>query len=449
MQPLPKLSLQANLRRLRRLLILTLLLQGGNEIQAQSSAIAVDGQPYRYQRAVSGLSGAQGYRQISLPPEVVAKLSLTLGDVRLYETSGDVKTEVPYLLEAAETAAVRGEVAFEIMNKSYSGAACFVTLRQRTRKTVNEIVLEFGEDNFDRYLTLEGSLDGAKWLTVAERLRVVSIRNAFVSYTYTTLNFTPSDYPYFRLKIPELKPERVNFRGATVSNFQSPQTSLDTLPVASWKVGTLAKTQQTEVLITLGTLGTLGTMYAVSRIELSFKKGKDFYRTVEASYKTQSAETAKMENLRPELKRDFWQSLTGTIFSSLEPSVIDAPDVRATALRVLINDRDNKPLEITGVRVLAVPQRLIAEFAPQKNYTLHYGKPGDRKPSYDLVYFKDSIPANLASLALGTEEMITQPASQPSQLESKWWLWAVMGVIIIVIGLFSFQMLRSTGPAQE
>jgi hypothetical protein len=77
--------------------------------------------------------------------------------------------------------------------------------------------------------------------------------------------------------------------------------------------------------------------------------------------------------------------------------------VRTSALRVRILDRDDEPLALNSVTVLAPAERVLFEARPERRYALEYGRPDRGAPSFDLVRTVDPArwSAEAASAALG------------------------------------------------
>ena len=74
---------------------------------------------------------------------------------------------------------------------------------------------------------------------------------------------------------------------------------------------------------------------------------------------------------------------------------------------------------------------------------LTYGRANDNAPTYDLVHFKEKIPDSICELNYGHEQSVLHAATTKNVIvENKNWLWIAMGAIILLIGFFSFKMLK-------
>ena len=113
-------------------------------------------------------------------------------------------------------------------------------------------------------------------------------------------------------------------------------------------------------------------------------------------------------------------------------------------LRITIYNGDNQPLTISNVSAKGYKYQLIARFTEPANYVLVYGNPSARQPSYDISKFETKVPKELKSLEIGAEEVIVKnekPKVKPL-FENKYWLWGIIGLVILILGGFTLRMLR-------
>lgn len=76
---------------------------------------------------------------------------------------------------------------------------------------------------------------------------------------------------------------------------------------------------------------------------------------------------------------------------------------------------------------------------------MFYGNEKTQAPNYEIEKFESKIPENLNSVNIGSEQK--NPAYsikiEKPLFENKVWLWALMAVIIALLGWFSFKMLKN------
>jgi hypothetical protein len=118
--------------------------------------------------------------------------------------------------------------------------------------------------------------------------------------------------------------------------------------------------------------------------------------------------------------------------------------------QIIIENGDNEPLPISEVVVYAIRYTLAARFLdPNCTYYLAYGKEDDYTPEYDIEHFITDIPKQLTELQYGevlkqpkTESSSVKASSTPAEKSHQQLLWWVMGVIVLLIFIFSAKMMK-------
>jgi hypothetical protein len=134
---------------------------------------------------------------------------------------------------------------------------------------------------------------------------------------------------------------------------------------------------------------------------------------------------------------------TGTI-NSIEKNEFEVNSTVIKTLRMVVENHDNRPLQIDAVSVEGYEHKLVARFDEQGSYFIVYGNPWASKPIYDISRFTDKIPTRLLTLYLGEEQLNTKATALGTGLlfQNKRWLWSIMILVIITLGWFSFSMIR-------
>ena len=164
--------------------------------------------------------------------------------------------------------------------------------------------------------------------------------------------------------------------------------------------------------------------------------------------------------------------------SSKTNNTFSFDDILVKYGQIIIENGDNEPLPISEVVVYAIRYTLAARFLdPNRTYYLAYGKEDDYTPEYDIEHFITDIPKQLTDLAYGKEddytpeydiehfitdipkqltelqygEVLKQPktesssvkaSSTPAEKSHQQLLWWVMGVIVLLIFIFSAKMMK-------
>jgi hypothetical protein len=153
-------------------------------------------------------------------------------------------------------------------------------------------------------------------------------------------------------------------------------------------------------------------------------------------------------------RADWFESFVRTSWQHADPSTTPAPleipfpQSRARDLLLIVEEGDNQPLPITGVRLL-LPGWQLRFFRPAAPIRLLYGRPDLSQPRYDLAML---APSAMSGNALEITAVPETVASQPVALLSPRAFWiglslAVLALLALIVRLLSRPGRRSSRPA--
>jgi hypothetical protein len=314
------------------------------------------------------------------------------------------------------------------LNKSRKDGKLFITFELPKGLSVNYVDLRVEEDNFDGYVTLEGSPDQHEWFEITKHQRILSVKNGQVEFSSTSLRFPESNYRFLRASIESDKPLTV-----TSASFLKTTTKAGTFQTIDqhWKVSQNKAGKQTLIDITFK------DSQPVNKLQFDIPHQVDYYRSFSIAIVEDSTQTPKGWTY-------YYNPLYSGYLTSLSNNAIEISTTRAKKLRVIIHNADNPPLTINQVTASGPQVDMIMKLAAGDNYFLLYGNKNIAPPSYDLVHFQDQIPDSVTSITPEAEEYIGTPEEHVSPLlENKLWLWAAMGLVIGVLGFFTLKMMKS------
>ncbi|WP_299437587.1 DUF3999 family protein [uncultured Aquimarina sp.] len=383
---------------------------------------------YAYKRELKGIT--DNWHRIMLPDEMFKNVSQDLSDIRIYGITKENDTvEAPYILKQNQKKRSSKQVNFEIINRATTSKGSFVTFKIPSEQAINQIRLFFKEDNFDRLVNLEGSQNLKEWYSIIDEYRILSIKNELTAYSFTSLKLPDSKYQYYRLFIkgtaaPELKNAQITMQETTEGDYKMH---------AIKSMRTEEKKQNRSTVIDID----LQTAVPVSYIKIEASNNFDYYRSVRIEYLRDSIQTQKEW-------RYTYQNLSSGILNSIEENEFRCNSTITDKLRVIIDNQDNEPLTISTIQIKGYTYELITRFTTPATYYLTYGNARIGKPSYDLQYMSNIVPEKLKPIGLGTEEGIEKKGVKvvTPLFENKIWLWAVMGVIIALLGGFTLMMMK-------
>ena len=380
---------------------------------------------YQYRTELKGID--QQWHQIDLPTEIYSEIKTDYSDIRIFGITDQDTIEAPYLLYKGQRGTADKEKAFKQINKSKKGNAYYYTFQSPTETSINKIILDLKDANFDWEVRLEGSQHQKKWFTILDNYRIVSIKNELTNYQFTKLQFPVAKYRYFRLRIPS--EDQPKLAGAKLSFQEKTQQSYKTYPIKSFSVTENKDKKQTIIELQLQEPS------PVSALQIKVADQLDYYRPIKIQYLRDSVKTQKGWHLN-------YLPYAKYTLHSVDKDDFLLSQMTVQKLKIIIYNQDNAPLQIEEVVAKGITPYLIARFNTPAKYYLTYGNAKARTPRYDIARFKENIPKELSTLQLGPILETKQAAQQQPLFTNKLWLWGLMAVLIVVLGGLSLKMMR-------
>jgi len=383
---------------------------------------------YSYKRELIGIN--EQWHSIVLPNEIFGKISPSFSDIRIYGiTTKNDTVEAPYLLKLSKEKTVLKEEPFTLINQSKNEKGYYFTFETPVGISINQIDLDFKQQDFDWRISLEGSQNLQEWFSIIEDYRILSIKNELTYFQFKKVIFPRSKYRYFRLFIksdnkPDLVSAKLFLTTTTEGNYR--KYVLSSLTIDSEKIN-----KQSILDVELESFA------PVNKLKINVKSKTDFYRPITIKYLSDSVKTEKG------WRYNYSTLMSGTL-NSVEKNEFTFNSALLQKLKIIIDNQDNEPLEIESVEVQGYVHKLVARFIEPATYYLTYGNKQVARPKYDIERFTEKIPSSLTELKLGTEVSIEK--SEPKKLEplfkNKNWLWAIMTIVIVLLGWFTLKMMK-------
>jgi hypothetical protein len=402
--------------------LFTLLLLCANIANAQTNA-------YKFKRSITGVNSV--WHKMALPDDLYKKANAGFEDLRIFGINGKDTTEVPYLLKQRADKVTTNDITFKQINQSTNPNGYYYTFQSPAINLINQIKLAFKQENFDWKVTLEGSNDNKEWFAILSDYRILSIKNNDTDYQFTKLNFPDSKYQYFRIAVKSpVQPELLE---AKISKTDTIKGTYQEVKYQSFDLKNDVSKKETVIDVTLA------NPVPLSYLKLNAQSDFDFYRSIKIEYATDSFKTDKG------IQYNYANLYEGTI-SSLEEPAFNFVNTITSRLKITIQNNDNKPLRLSGLQLKGNIYEIIARFdQPKAEYALYYGNEKATAPVYEIEKFESKIPTGLTGVNVGAEQK--NPAytikTEKPLFENKAWLWVLMAVIIVLLGWFSFKMLRN------
>lgn len=398
-----------------------------------SLAFSAPAQPrgYDYQRILLDTKGP--WCRVELPNDMFTKLGPQANHLRVLGTTpaGDT-VEAAFVLHVLKETGRSSSSALTVRNQSSTTAGYFYTLEMKSPVTVNNLELAFGTDNFDWKIRLEGSTDEREWFTLVDDYRILSIQTPSTNFHFTQVVFPQASYPLFRILVKS--PQDPKLTGVTISRVIHDDGVYRNHPAR-----VIPAVKQVKGFTQLDVV--LNQRVPVSRVQLYVRDTFDHYRPLEIRYAADSVQINNTWTGRYELA-------SSGMISSLKNPQFDFSPVLTQRLALTIRNDNNEPLTIDSVGIGGPVYQLIIRIIRPADYVLVYGNRMTPLPHYDIENFPDRIPADIPIATLGPELPLGLINSEP--ILSKVWLWALMTLIIGVLGWFTVKMIRQPdGPGQQ
>ena len=384
---------------------------------------------YAFKRELQGITNT--WHKIALPEEIFGKVTTGFNDIRILGlTDSNDTIEASYMLQLKKEKVVRTEVDFKLLNTTHNEQGYYFTMEVPTEEPVNELKLNFKQDNFDWLLSLEGSQNQQEWFSVVDDYRILSIKNPETNYQFTKVTFPNTKYRFFRFQI----------RSKEKPDLLYAKIALNKVANGSFNQYTITKMESFENKAQKLTVVevSLKSPVPVSSINIDIKNTFDYYRPVNISYLADSIKTEQGWKYR-------YQYLTSGTLSSIDKNEFVFESTILHKLKIVIQNQDNTPLTIAAITPKGYVHELIARFTEPATYFLSYGNKQAARPDYDIDRFTSKIPDKLVALSLGKEQLVVKNEVFTNRplFKNKNWLWAIMSLLIVVIGWFSIKMIRT------
>lgn len=384
---------------------------------------------YKFKRNITGVNAV--WHKMVLPNDLYKKANAGFDDFRIFGINGKDTVEVPYLLKQRADQVTTRDIAFKQLNQSSGTDGYYYTFQSPGNSTINQISLAFKQENFDWKVKLEGSNDNKTWFSILNSYRILSIKNSATDYQFTKLSFPDAKYQYFRIAIKS--PVQPDLSAAKISKTDTIKGTYQDVKYQSFDLKNDVSSKETVIDVVLL------SPVPLSYLKLNAQSDFDFYRSFKIEYATDSFKTDKG------IQYNYANLYEGTI-SSMEKTEFNFANTITSRLKITIQNNDNKPLLFSGLALKGNIYEIIARFdQPNGEYALYYGNEKATAPVYEIEKFESKIPTDLTSVNIGEEQK--NPAysikTEKPLFENKAWLWVLMALIIVLLGWFSFKMLRN------
>ncbi len=399
---------------MRRILATVVLLCG----VALAATTAVAPEFFRYSRGLKVPAEAkQAYFVVDRT--MWEHMRADLGDMRLYDRS----TELPYVLSIQRGGANTQQTPAKLYDLGESAAKTSFKLEAPVAE-YDTIALDLKSKNFVTQATVEAGDKGSDWSNLATAT-IFDFTDEKLGRNFEIRLRAPARFKYLRITIADRIAAK-DVSGASMAFEQVRQPSWLALPEQP------TNTQSgSETIFEWDA----SDKVPLDRVEIDVADpGLNFSRSA-------SLEDAEHRVVAAgELKRIHLKRL-GREIDREELGLTLPVDSRSKHYRLKIQNGDDRPLPITGVRALSYERRVYFDPQGQSELTLYFGDEKTSTPSYDYArFFEADASAVRADLGPSSANAVYKgrPDDRPWSERNKWLLWVVL--IVAVLGLGALAM---------
>jgi hypothetical protein len=382
---------------------------------------------------------APGPSVVVLDRDVYENARADLADLRIAD---DLGRETPYLLVHADERPAPSTRPAMRDASFVRGRKAMVTLDFGAPTLKSALTLALSGDNFRRRVTVEGrGRRDPEWVTIVDQAYVFAVP-APAAARYETIPLPENNHQLLRVTVfhgPD-DPDRIQIADAW-AGIEERRRPRETEVAA--RVTKAEDARAHETVLTLD----LGARHQPFRGIVLDVGTPRFWRGVgiEARVDPPPGQSG------PPLAWNFL--CEGAIYrAESDGEVRESRRVevagRHRVVRVRIRNRDDVPLEIGGVTVMAPVERIAFDAVPGRRYRLTYGDHRRGAPAYDLGRTVGD-PGLFAARAREAEvgppaQSLSEPVLAPWTDRNPALLWAGLVAVVLALGALTRQALRST-----
>ena len=385
------------------------------------------------------LSGT-GLVEVEMDREVYAHASPGLGDIRVTEQNGG--REIPYKMLVESGDHRRSAVAVKMRDLGHVAGlhTGFILDLESEGALHNELEIQTSSANFQRRVEIAGSDDEKTW-------SILKQDGSIFAFTVMERHFTTRDtrvtYPastarFLRVRVLDDGEESLTIQGVVVFFAQQLEPRRADIPLLITGREEDPQDKLTVLLLDAGSGG-----FPANRIDLEIPQ-RNFYRQVSLH--------GSHNNLNWFPVQD-----SETIFDFDTPKFVGHDltirfgESRYRHYRLIIQNGDNPPLPLDGLRGSGFLRKLIFSAEAGKPYRMYYGHPEADTPSYELErLFPYLVTEDLPKARLGVHTLnpaFTVPATPPAPFTERnpWLFPTIVAIAALFVGAFLTVLVRQLG----
>ncbi len=378
-----------------------------------------------------------GMHQLSLTPEVRAVATYDFHDLRLRD---DRNREVPFsLIRVPETTHTIAIEEYEYERSANSKSSTFL-VSFKDHKAVSQLMIQVSNTNISKSFALSGSYNKKEWYAILQDELLSDLASSNETFVTKVIHFPATTYPYLRIIFNDSVSAPVNVLKIGKYRDDLSMHANNTVPGIAYRIYPDSIKQKTMIAFYSP------VKQVLNGIEFTVSAPAKFVRDAEIY------ELKKELHKRRQLLHKL--SIASLQLHSEKPLLFDLGELYADTFYMEINNADNPPLTINNIVFKQNQLSLVAQLNTGLAYNLVLGDKQLPLPNYDIGNFIGKEPWLFPKLKTGpVYKLPVKEASaelQPvSFWQKSWFMWACIGVVIVVIFVFSIGLLKDVNKNQS
>ncbi len=372
-----------------------------------------------------------GFYRIEIRPDIAAMLTGSFANLRITGPDGGF---VPYFIESSHEYSYREFVPYEIRrNEPRPGCCTELVLENTTGASISNLHLKIRNADVRKKASLAGGDDGNNWFILKETIVFTSISNTSETSEVRVVDFPLSDYKFYKLWISDSLSAPLNIVDA---GYYRPIVRDGVYePLDDAKVGITQDGSHPRTLIRVS----FDTLQWVDRIIVNAGGFPVFDReaTIYSVYP------------QPDKKKIISSFVSRFRITHREQVIIDTEGLKAAELQIAIENGDNPPLTFDAIRLQQLRRFAVAHLRSGERYELQIGPETMTQPNYDLQRYRDEVREVVSIVEPGAVTFPSHEDKPDTTFFTREFMWLAIVVIILVLGFFSYRMVKEGGVSSK
>jgi len=377
------------------------------------------------------------FYKIGIHSGIVGRSQGGLQDLRIFDNDG---REVPYFLKQEEG---NGQVSgFENYPFSITrnGKESILIVENRKKQPLRQFLFEMKNAEASRLVRISGSDNNADWFVVKDSFYFEPYSTENAATVQKLLSFPETDYAFYKVEIYDGQKE-APLNIIRVGRINTAAVSALYQPIADLDYRIVDSARSTFIFCKLKQANKIDRLVFDIDAPEFYKRSVTISRSVAG--RAYNIREGRADYTSPEMDAE----LISTGSGSLDCAALLGGG-RYDAFTIRVQNGDDAPLHIRLLRAFQYSVAAVARLEKGKTYFLYFGDSLLTAPAYDIVFFEQHVPANIAGVEAGP----VLPKEQAEKDEyngsrEKWIVWVGLGIAGVTILLLTLNMMKKMKPA--